>query len=309
MTIFFKLKNICIILFMLFIVFNPIVSAKGASNGLTLWYSILIPSIFPSMLISKLLISLNFDDLINKWLYPLFKHIFPITKYCVFSIVFSIIAGLPTSSAIIYHLYKSEKISIYEAKYLIILTSNPSITFLINYVAYHILNKTFSLYIVLFIVYFSSYLSSYIYYICNKKYFKESAYLSFSDKKNNLAPQSTNEILLDSIKTITFVGIYVMIFSIIQQNVYYLFNNIYITTVIACVLEISSACNMCLSISELPIRFMFTMICSTFCGICAFFQINSVANIGKNNILFIIKYKMLSAACALSITIILLYVL
>lgn len=281
---------------MFLLVFNSNISKEGAYKGLMLWFNVLIPSIFPSMLASRMAHALNITNIINRYSYPVLKHLFNISKSSSYVIVFSFLCGIPASSVLAYEEYKNGNISMSEFEYLIIMTSNPSITFMINYVIAHVFENDTAGIIIVLSVYLATYVTGRIYYIKNRY----QIYDRTTSKIINI--KSLNNIFTDCLITISLVGIFVIIFSILCGNIMS-FSGSVISVMLCGILEITTGLNIITSMSYSFVKILLAALITGFGGLCACFQIYSSLKDKHISLLFVIKQKMLSAAITLSIVI------
>ena len=68
----------------LFLLRFPAQAGALASNGLTLWFSKMIPALFPFMILSGLFLSTGFSNLLARLAAPVLQPVFQTTDACLF---------------------------------------------------------------------------------------------------------------------------------------------------------------------------------------------------------------------------------
>lgn len=87
-----------LLVIMLNIVKNPKQSISSAKEGLDIWFNLLIPSLFPFIFISDLLVSIGFVNIFAKYLEPIMKPIFNVSGIGIFPFSMSIMSGYPVGA-------------------------------------------------------------------------------------------------------------------------------------------------------------------------------------------------------------------
>ena len=239
--------------------------------AINLWINNLIPSIFPFLLISKLLIIYNTFDFINN--INIINKIFNTSKNSSFIIISSIFTGFPTGSIYIKDLLDKNLISEKEANHLIMFTNYANPLFIISVIGENLLNNK-KIGIFIFIIHVISGLFIGI-------VFKEK--ISVNNKKhiNNISQNNfiTNLInsIYDSFKVlINMLGIiifFLMIISLIDT----FFIRSTLTLIIKGLIEMTTGITF-ISQSKLNIRLKVSIICFllSFSGLSIHFQTKSI---------------------------------
>ena len=89
----------------------PSVAAQGISNGIDLSLGTLIPTLFPFIILSTLMVEQQIFDYIPKSLKRISRAVFDIDGSCLGVIVLSLIGGLPLGCKLISQLYEKGRIS------------------------------------------------------------------------------------------------------------------------------------------------------------------------------------------------------
>lgn len=102
-----------LLLFLLYLLIaNPKIVANEIYNASIMWFSTLLPIMYPSFIIIDFLQNMPLINIISKLLYKPFKYIFHIyNEKSAFLILFSFICGSPASTKLIYNAYTNNEIS------------------------------------------------------------------------------------------------------------------------------------------------------------------------------------------------------
>jgi len=132
------------------IAINPAKYSKVAFNGLQVWAKILVPSLLPFFIITKLFQSTGVTDgLLNLFSKPV-KKIYNCPKQSAYVFFLSILSGYPVGSKIIADLYKSNEISKTDAIKTASFCSNSGPMFILGSVAIGMFaNKTMGILILI----------------------------------------------------------------------------------------------------------------------------------------------------------------
>ena len=139
--LFIFLLNLLLILIFFYIFIYSRTVKETIVFGLYLWINTLIPSIFPFLLISKLLVKYNILNIINDFLGIYIEKIYKISRGSTFVVLFSIITGFPSGSIYIKELLQKGNIDLTEANKLITFTSFSNPLFVISVVGETLLNS------------------------------------------------------------------------------------------------------------------------------------------------------------------------
>lgn len=129
-------KNVLIVLVLLTIMvgilLNPEMSMNSAKEGLYIWLNILLPSLFPFIFISNLLISFGFVKFLGRFLEPLMKPIFKVSGTGIFPFIISTISGYPVGAKLSSNLRNKKLISQLEGNRLISFSSTSGPLFIMG---------------------------------------------------------------------------------------------------------------------------------------------------------------------------------
>ncbi len=95
-----------------------------AFYGFTLWYSKMIPSLLPFMIISGILIRMNLTESFANLFHPILKKLFACSQNVSYTIIMGFLCGFPMGAKVTAELLKSNKITYNEAQFLLSFCNN-----------------------------------------------------------------------------------------------------------------------------------------------------------------------------------------
>ncbi len=211
------------ILFLLFTISLLLFSNNNllaAQNGLALWATKVLPSLFPFFIATELLCQTNFTYILGKFLNKFMKPIFNVPGESAIAIILGTISGYPVGAKVVCNLKNEKIISKIEAERLIAYTNNSGPLFILGTVGIALFgNKKIGILLLV-----SHILASIAVGICFSFWKKNKFDINYRESKFNskLAPikiSDIGEILGNSIKksisTILSIGGFIVLFSVI----------------------------------------------------------------------------------------------
>ncbi|MDO4534709.1 MAG: sporulation integral membrane protein YlbJ [Clostridium perfringens] len=208
--------SIFLTLTVIYFLLNPKLCINASLNGAKLFFSSILPTMFPFMVICNMIISLDGINMYSKVLGPLICKPLNLSYNCSFALVASFLCGYPLGAKYSTDLYKEGIISKDEFSRLLNIASNISPLFLIGAVGTSMLGNAQFGYLLLI----PSYLSCFIMGILTRN--KKKKHL-FPYKKGiklpNIKNRNIGEIIKNSISdaalnTLILCG-YIIIFSVV----------------------------------------------------------------------------------------------
>ena len=285
------LSIIAIFLFFSFMLCFPNKTFTGASNGLLLWFQIILPTLLPFIILSNLLVYSHALDYISHFLGPVFCRLFHVSKPACHVILMGFLCGYPMGAKSINDLMTCNYISRTEAQYLLSFCNNASPMFMISF----IVSSTFSdmtytlgtLCILMMSPILCSFLFRLYYKIPNIPFEKNS-----SQKKSFIFDFSIMEkSIMNAFETITKIGGYIILFSIL-----YLYFADSPINYISPILEISTGIPAIMK-GQIPFEISYILVLSltSFGGICAIAQTGAMLKENKLSIFPYIIQKLITA--------------
>lgn len=210
-------------IFILFIICLLIFSNNNliaAQNGLALWATKVLPTLFPFFVATELLCQTNFTYILGKLLNKFMKPIFNVPGESAIAIILGTISGYPVGAKVVCNLKEQKIISKIEAERLIAYTNNSGPLFILGTVGIALYGNK-SLGIILLI---SHILSSLLVGYCFRFWKKDKFDINYRETKFNskLTPLKISDIgevlgnsIKKSISTILLIGGFIVIFSVI----------------------------------------------------------------------------------------------
>lgn len=210
-------KGIGIVLLFTVMLVSPKAVFTGASEGLLLWFQIILPTLFPFLLITNLLLATGNMHLISAAFGTFLTRIFRVSPNGSFAVVTGFLCGYPMGAKTAADLTSSGYISKEEGRYLLSFCNNSSPVFILNYVVWKTLENDSLLIPTLVILMFSPILVS---FYTRKIFLKPKQYTFINLKepgftKNAWSFQDIDNCIMDSFETLVKVGGYIILFSVL----------------------------------------------------------------------------------------------
>lgn len=136
---------------------SPKLVIESAKSGLYSWFNILLPSLFPFMVLSDILISLDYVHLFSKALEPLIKPLYNVSGYGSLPIIISSVSGYPMGAKLTSQIRSNNMVSLIEANRLIAFTSTSGPLYILGTVAIGMLNNSEINFLLIFPHYFAAF--------------------------------------------------------------------------------------------------------------------------------------------------------
>lgn len=198
---------------------------QGTTEGLSIWYNHLVPVVLPFLLISGyFLASLNLEHLSKA------RAVFLI-------LVSGLFCGYPIGAIVISRLYLAGSISSYTAYALMPLCNNVSPMFLTGYIYQQYLQEHMPLYSMLGLIYVPQAIYACIcLFLCHMGSRKPAAGRPDETKGSDVH----TSVMENSISSITMIGLYIVIFTIISRIIlFYNKQDLFSVKIISAFLEIT----------------------------------------------------------------------
>ncbi len=135
----------------------------AVSNGLSVCGDVLIPSLFPFMVLSSFALSSELFDKNGKAVSFVIKKVFRLPAVCLPAVIFGFIGGYPVGAKVISRLYDEGKISGQDAKHLFSFCVNAGPAFAVSVAGKMMLGSKEAGYIILVSVCLASLMTGFIY--------------------------------------------------------------------------------------------------------------------------------------------------
>lgn len=206
---------VLILLFFIMLI-KPRETFTGASEGLLLWFQIVLPTLLPFIIITNLLVHTNTMFYFAKFLSPVISPLFHTSPNGTFAVVTGFLCGYPMGAKVTADLIRSEKITRSEGAYLLSFCNNTSPVFIMNYAVIKSLGRDELILPSIAILFLSPILCSFVF---RRFYFgrkKGKTYVSgISDSHIQFDFQILDDTIMNGFETITKVGGYIILFSVL----------------------------------------------------------------------------------------------
>lgn len=286
------------LLFIFLLLTNPVKSASLVNTGLTTWYKHMIPSLFPFMVLSGILLRSGLSKQIAGILYPLLGRLFRLSPDCVYIIIMGFLCGFPMGASIIADSLTLHKITQKEADLLLAFCNNIGPVYFISFVT--ALCPYYPLYITISIMYGVP--------LCYGLILRYTVFREIPRTYTNITTQASADylnIFEDSIQkaliSIIALGGYMIIFNVIQLPLY---NSFYqLPEKLLCtykgIIEINSGIA---AIANYPQSYFITYaIFLPFGGLCCIFQTYSMIKNTSLSLRSYLLHKLVQASLTVTI--------
>lgn len=273
------MRNFLILVIFFIFIFSKGSVVLGASYALNLWSKSVFPILFPTFILSDLLLSSNIINVITNKLGKIFGKIFKTSKYSLYIFLISLLSGTPTNAKNLKVLYDEGFISLNS------ITKILSFTYFFN--PFFILS--FTSYKILLIFWVSNLLTGFLlrnYYQENEEISKKNLNIKFNFTKSIT---SNMNIIINILGTIT-------IFMVISYAVPFI--NEYVNVLFTCFLELSSGLYKIKMYFDLEYMYLIAL---SFGGISILMQIKSILKDTFIDYKFIITSRILTCIISLII--------
>lgn len=206
-----NLKGIGIVFLFIIMLLSPKAVFTGASEGLLLWFQIILPTLFPFLLITSLLLATGSMRLISSVFGPFLTRIFRVSPNGSFAVVTGFLCGYPMGAKTAADLTVSGCITKKEGQYLLSFCNNTSPVFILNFVVWKTLGNDALLMPSLAILILSPVIVSF--FTRPGRSFQNQKEVRYT--KTAWSFQEIDDCIMDSFETLVKVGGYIILFSVL----------------------------------------------------------------------------------------------
>ncbi len=279
-----------IALFVLMLCF-PSATFAGATSGLLLWFQVLLPTLLPFIILSNLLIYSNSVYYVSHALKPCIQKLFRVSEASCYAILTGFLCGYPMGAKVVADLIHTKRISPKEGQYLLSFCNNTSPMFIISYIVTQAFQEPSLLLGTLLILLLSPIFCSFLF----RKWYPtdgcEKTLLQTDQKRIRFHFDIFDTCIMNSFETITKVGGYMILFSVL----FALSTNLPLQWLLP-TLEISNGIPYIMNLGlHFSISFPLVLALTSFGGFCAVAQTNSMIQGTGLSILPYIIQKLITA--------------
>ncbi len=155
--------NLLLILLLCIVLIKPESSMKAAEEGLLLWFNVMIPTLFPFILLSNMIIHSNIIYYINILLTPIMQRIFGLPGVAGYAFVTGLLSGFPVGAKITADLLEKGALTLPQAQYMLTFCNNASPMFIIGFIATGLFGKVSIGILMLLVIYTANMITAFIY--------------------------------------------------------------------------------------------------------------------------------------------------
>lgn len=209
--------NLLIIIILLVILFMPKLSMEAAKRGLLLWFNVIIPTLFPFILLSNIIVNSNIINYINYLFTPIMSKFFGLPGVSGYAFVIGLLSGYPVGGKITSDLLEKKAITQSQAQYMMTFCNNASPMFIIGFIATGLLDNSYVGIIMLIIIYFANFITALIYRVIysNELPVVHNSKNSMVYKSKRINFSLFDDCIMNAISLIVKIGGYIIFFSII----------------------------------------------------------------------------------------------
>ena len=131
----YQLLFTALALYLIFLMLRyPALALEYASKGLHLWFTKMVPTLLPFMILSGIMIRMNLTESFVRLLHPLLHQLFGTSRNGSYTIVMGFLCGFPMGARIVGELYEHHRLSREESTYLLYFCNNIGPIYFLSYV-------------------------------------------------------------------------------------------------------------------------------------------------------------------------------
>lgn len=229
----------------------PVISAEGIRNGINLSVDILIPTLFPFIVVSELIANTGILNRLPSFISRLTKVLFQQPPQALTVFLMSILGGYPIGPSLIKKLYEKKEISYEQAQRLLIFCIAPGPAFVLSTVGIGMLNSQKTG----LIIYISVITASFILGILSRFLKKNSFSLNETASKQYIRvdfSQAFVESIDRAAKSMISICVWVIFFCCVTELLNIILSDAYIKKLLICVCEVTTACKNLSSEASIP---------------------------------------------------------
>lgn len=260
------------ILLLILLFAMPAVSIQGASNGLLLWFHIVLPTLAPFMICTQLITMFGGIEYFMRPCAPFFRHLFHLSSAGGYVLLCGLLCGYPIGAKLCADFCRRGLITEQEGKYLLAICNHPSPMFLLGYVKNQLPADTPALLILL-----CMYLPILPLSFAAKKVYHIRRPITKNMLPTSAPHMSLDEILMSVCDTLVLIGGYIMLFSILTAWITEIpFFSVKTKAVLSGIAEITTGIHQICSCKAFSVPLLPVIASVSFGGLSGIFQTRSV---------------------------------
>ena len=213
-----SIKGILSVLCLLMLLFNPGLALEGARQGIMLWGNVVLPTLLPFMICSGVIVAMDAIHILTGPFRPILSGILKLSGQGSYVLMSGLLCGYPMGAKTTSDFLDSGRITPEEGKYLLAISNHPSPMFVLGYVIAQIrvipgISQGCPLWAVAAALYLPVIPISILARNCC--HYKRKDYPVSDKKDSGEYPFSFDEHMMGCFETMTKIGGYIMLFSIL----------------------------------------------------------------------------------------------
>ena len=127
-------KSFLLLILLIFMLLHPAITVTGASNGLLLWYSSVVPALFPFMVLSSLIVASGSLSVLMAPARLVLGPLLGLSAEGCYTLLSGLVCGFPMGAKTCADFLSRGQISLKEGKFLMAVCNHASPMFLLGYV-------------------------------------------------------------------------------------------------------------------------------------------------------------------------------
>lgn len=250
----------------------PAWSVRGASEGLLLWFNVVLPTLAPFLICTQLVMTPRGVQWITRPFYRIVRQVFQLSRPGTCVLICGLLCGYPLGAKLCADFVTRGDITRQEARYLMSICNHPSPMFLLGYVRAQLPSAVPAWYLLACL-----YLPILPVSVLARACYPQEPKPDHQESIVAAPPRPMDEILLSTAETMVVIGGYIMLFSILALWIRQLaFLPPYVQALLAGAAEITTGVHQ-LSITFPPEQALIPVVAATaFGGFSGVFQTKSV---------------------------------
>ena len=230
MKIFYYTLSLTTLIITIFCIIFPNDMLNSTKSALNLWYSVIVPSLLPFLIISDLLQQTAITKIFSHLLSPIMRKVFKLPGVSSIAVFLGMTGGYPIGAKVTADLRTKNLISYSDAKHLIAFTNNAGPLFLSAAIGIGLYKSPMIGFLLIISHYFSALLVGFLFrFLKKEKGNKSNENLEFKIFKISELGSILSNIIKSSVLIVCTIGGFIILFSLIST----ILEKLNITTFIA----------------------------------------------------------------------------
>ena len=137
-----RLLTVCVCFFIFALLRYPAALTEAAARAFSLWFSSVLPSLFPFLAAIGILLRMGAAEKLGRLCAPLTKPLFSLSGICAFPLAAGLLSGYPAGANTVAQLYEQRRITLSEARKVLLFCNAPWTAVCIGYSWYNFFRQS-----------------------------------------------------------------------------------------------------------------------------------------------------------------------